>query len=47
MKRGRGKRKIRVHQLLMQKYSTRGRGVCEERKGGGAAPLNTVFLQAG
>ncbi len=39
------KRKIGVHQLIMQKYSTRGRGVCEER-GGAAAPLYTVCPRA-
>ncbi len=39
------KRKICVHQLIMQKFSTRGRGVCEER--GGVAPLYTVFTRAG
>jgi hypothetical protein len=44
LKLGREKRKICVHQLIMQKYSTRGRGVSEERGGvAGSSFIHSLY----
>jgi hypothetical protein len=38
------KRELRVHSLIMQKYNTRGRGVCEEKRGRGRRLLYSQSL---
>jgi hypothetical protein len=41
------KRKIHVHSLIMQKYNTQGRGVCEEKRGRGQRLLNSILTHQG